>query len=469
MAKYQQLVARLRQQIEAAVWSPGEKLPSLREQATRAGMSLMTVMHAYQVLESQGYIQSRPQSGYYVANRRADASPQARRPEPHYSEAVDINAFIFEVLQACRDPQIVPFGSAFPDPGLLPQRQLLRALNRVSREMRPEDVLNNLPPGNLALRQTLSRRYARQGITVPAGEIVITNGALEALNLSLQAVTEPGDWVVIEHPCFYGAWQAIERLRLKAVAVASDPREGIDLDELARVLATRPVKACWLMTSQQNPLGCTLSADKKRALVALLSAHRVRLIEDDVYSELWHGEAPPLPARAYDREGTVLHCSSFSKSLVAGFRVGWVAAGPEAPRIQRLQFSSTLSTSAPLQQALAHYLESRGFESHLRRLRETLAQRKCAALQALRRHLPPAVTLHDAPGGYFLWLTLPPRCDALALYNQALTQQISLAPGRMFSPDPRYHSGFRLNVSRAWDARSEAAAATLGALIRAML
>ncbi|MCU5778093.1 PLP-dependent aminotransferase family protein [Erwiniaceae bacterium BAC15a-03b] len=469
MAKYQQLVHQMRAQIEAEVWQPGERLPSLREQVALSGLSLMTVMHAYQVLESQGWILSRPQSGYYVAPRAEFLSQPVSHQKVQLAETVDINAFIFDVLQACRDPAIMPFGSAFPDPELFPQRQLMRSLNSVSRTLTSADAINNLPPGNEALRKMLAQRYAQQGITVSPDEIVITNGAMEALNLSMQAVTEPGDWVVIENPSFYGALQAIERLKLKTVAIATDPQHGMDLDELRRALARWPVKACWLMTNQQNPVGFTLTAEKKQQLVALLAEYNVALIEDDVYSELYFGGDKPLPAKAFDHASNVLHCSSFSKNLVAGFRVGWVAAGKHAQRIQRLQLMSTLSTSTPMQLALANYLGTRSYDSHLRKLRQVLEQRKNLARQSLKRHLPQGTRINDSRGGYFLWIELPKQVNATELYYQALNHQISIAPGSMFSSGQQYTNYFRFNASWAWDEAQEAAAATLGGLIAAMM
>ncbi|MEN5017836.1 PLP-dependent aminotransferase family protein [Erwinia sp. Eh17-17] len=468
MAKFEQLIAQIQQQIETEIWQPGEKLPSLRQQVSLSGMSLMTVMHAYQVLESQGWIQSRPQSGYYVAPRAEFLSQPLTHQKVQLAESVDINAFIFDVLQACRDPQIVPFGSAFPDPELFPQRQLMRALTTVSHSMKAVDALHNLPPGNEALRKTLAQRYALQGIQVSPDEIVITNGAMEALNLSLQALTEPGDWVAIENPSFYGALQAIERLKLKSVAIASDPQTGIDLDELRGALERWPIKALWMMTNQQNPVGCTLSKEKKQQLVALLAEHGVALIEDDVYSELYFGHEKPLPAKAFDRHDNVLHCSSFSKNLVAGFRVGWVAAGKHAQRIQRLQLMSTLSTSAPMQQALATYLGTRSYDRHLRRLRQVLEQRKNLARQVLKRHLPVGAQINDSRGGYFLWVELPKQVNTTELYYRALENKISIAPGKMFSSSEQYANYFRFNTAW-WDDSQEAAVATLGRLIAELL
>lgn len=461
MAKYQRLMDEIQQQIEAGIWLPGTRLPSLRQQVAQQGVSLMTVLHAYELLESQGWIVSRPQSGYYVA-------PRALAPAPlsvAISEQVDINDFVFDVLQATRDPAIVPFGSAFPDPALFPQRQLMRSLANVSHHLTPTDALHNLPPGNATLRQLLAQRYARQGITLSPDEIVITSGALEALNLSLQSLTEPGDYVVIEHPGFYGALQAIERLKLKALAIPVDAKQGIDLAQLEEALQRWPVKACWLMTTLQNPLSVTLIPERKQQLVELLARYQVPMIEDDVYAELWAGDVAPLPAKAWDRQGNVLHCGSFSKSLVAGFRVGWVAAGQHAQRIQRLQLMSTLSTSAPMQLALADFLATRRYDTHLKRLRQILAKRQQMVRQALLKVLPPQATVSEARGGYFLWVTLPERINTTRLYQQALAQGISIAPGQLFSAGEQFSHCFRLNTAWPWDSRAEAAIETLGQLM----
>lgn len=438
MKKYQQLAEQLREQIASGIWQPGDRLPSLRDQVALSGMSFMTVSHAYQLLESQGYIIARPQSGYYVAPQ-AIKMPKAPVIPVTRDEAVDINTYIFDMLQASRDPSVVPFASAFPDPRLFPLQQLNRSLAQVSKTATAMSVIENLPPGNAELRQAIARRYALQGITISPDEIVITAGALEALNLSLQAVTEPGDWVIVENPCFYGALQEY------------------------------PVKACWLMTNSQNPLGFTLTPQKKAQLVALLNQYNVTLIEDDVYSELYFGREKPLPAKAWDRHDGVLHCSSFSKCLVPGFRIGWVAAGKHARKIQRLQLMSTLSTSSPMQLALVDYLSTRRYDAHLRRLRRQLAERKQRAWQALLRYLPAEVKIHHNDSGYFLWLELPEPLDAGELSQAALAHHISIAPGKMFSTGENWSRFFRFNTAWQWGEREEQAVKQLGKLIQERL
>ena len=466
MKKYQRLAEQMTEQIAHGVWQPGDKLPSLREQVVNSGMSFMTVSHAYQLLESQGRIVARPQSGYYVAPRPVATRPAAPPAQVMPDNAVDINTYIFEVLQASRNASVLPFASAFPDPKLFPLPQLNRSLAQVSKTATAMSVIENLPPGNDELRHAIARRYALQGMTISPDEIVITAGALEALNLSLQAVTEPGDWVIIENPCFYGALQALERLRLKALSVATDVKEGIDLDALVQALENYPVKACWLMTNSQNPLGFTLSPEKKARLIEILSEHNVTLIEDDVYSVLSFGREKPLPAKAWDKCDMTLHCSSFSKCLVPGFRIGWVAAGKHARRIQHLQLMSTLSTSSPMQLALVDYLATKRYDAHLRRLRRQLAGRKQLAWQSLLRSLPPGVHIHHNDSGYFLWLELPAGMDAGQLSAKALEHHISIAPGKMFSTTDNWASYFRFNTAWGWGDREDKAVETLGTLIR---
>ncbi len=463
--RYQQLAQTLRRQIDAQVWLPGEKLPSLRESCKQSGLSLMTVLQAYQLLESQGVIVSRPQSGYYVAPRQHVPVVHHAQSNLHAAEDIDVNDAIFNILKAGQDPDIVPFGSAFPDPTLFPQPRLARSLASAVRRMSPHSAIANLPPGNEELRRNIAQRYAQQGIEVTPDEIVITSGALESLGLSLQVVTQPGDWVAIESPAFYGVLQAIERRKLKAVAIPMDVQQGMDLQALEQALATYPIKACWLMSNFQNPLGCSMSAEKKQRLVEILEAHHVAIIEDDVYGELYFNGERPMPLKVSSYRQQILHCSSFSKCLAPGFRVGWVAAGAYASRIQRLQLMSTLSASVPVQLGLADFLHQGAYDAHLRRLRRQLELRQNAMRNKILKAFPPQVRVSQPGGGYFLWVYLGDKVDATRVYQQALARGISVAPGTMFAVDDRYRHSLRLNSSFEWNTRAEDAIETLADIV----
>jgi DNA-binding transcriptional MocR family regulator len=303
------------------------------------------------------------------------------------------------------------------------------------------------------------------GLHVPTDEIVVTNGALEALNLCLTAVTRPGDAVLIESPTFYAALQSIERIGLRAVEVPSHPRDGIDLNAMEWALKRHKPKACWLMTNFQNPLGSLLADDKKKELVGLLSKYQVPLIEDDVYSELYFGEKRPAPAKAFDTEGLVMHCSSFSKCLAPGYRVGWVASGRYSKLIERIKLTTTLSASVPAQVALATYLQKGGYDKHLRNLRHTLLVNQIKFIEAIERYFPEGTRLTPPQGGYFLWVKLPNGVNALEVHRIALAKGISIAPGPIFSAQKGFTEYVRLNYGHIWDARIEDSLATLGAIV----
>ncbi|MBA2080605.1 PLP-dependent aminotransferase family protein [Aeromonas veronii] len=468
MPLYQQLADRLQSQIDDGIWQPGERIPSIRQSCKTHGLSPMTVLQAYQLLESQGRILARPQSGYYVKA----ASPQVVQhtlSQTHYSGSVDINDLVFEVLQASKSRDLVPLGMSVADPTLFPHPQLGRALASCMRKLDPFSTVADLPPGNEALRRAIAQRYASDGVAVNPQEIIITTGAMEALSLSLQVLTEPGDWVVVESPTFYGALQAIERLKLKAVEIPVIPGVGIDLDLLADALTRIPVKACWLMGNVQHPLGHTMPDGHKAQLMALLNSHGVPLVEDDVYAEVYFGRERPKPIRHWDQRGDSLLCSSFSKCLAPGFRVGWVVAGPHAERVQRLQLMSTLSTNVPSQLALAEMLRQGGVDAHFRRLRHTLAQRQQQMRAALQRLLPSEVRISSPDGGYFLWLALPAHFDSRALHAKALGSGFSVAPGALFSSQGQHNHCLRLNSSHPWSEQLEQALTRLAALIAAQL
>ncbi|WP_213880147.1 GntR family transcriptional regulator MpaR [Pseudomonas sp. dw_358] len=466
MKRYEKFADAIAELIRTGVLMADARVPSVRHASQHYGVSPSTVFQAYYLLERQGLIHARPRSGYFV-------NPLASRPftdppvvaAPAESTPVDVSELVFSILDSMKNPQTVAFGSAFPHPTLFPLQRLARSLASTSRDMDPTLTVTDLSPGNPALRRQVALRYRLAGLDMPMEELLITNGALEALNLCLQAVTEPGDLVAIEAPAFYACLQVLERLKLKAVEIPVHPRDGIDLQVLAEQLQRLPIKACWSMTNFQNPLGASQSEAHKQALVALLHQHQVPLIEDDVYAELYYGPHAPKPAKAFDRHGLVMHCGSFAKSLAPGYRVGWVAAGRYAQKVERLKLMTSLCASMPAQAAIADYLEHGSYDRHLRKLRQALAQQQRSMLAAVAKYFPASTRVSRPNGGYFLWLQLPDAVDSLVLFRLAMELGISIAPGPIFSPTRRFAQCVRLNYGKPWDQVSERAMATLGRLI----
>jgi DNA-binding transcriptional MocR family regulator len=467
--RYELLADEIARQITGNVLRPGDRLPSIREACEGRQMSPSTVFQAYYLLESRGLIRAEPRSGYFVNPLTGVQSPEPAPPAPRDGTyRVDIADLIWDVLASANDPQIVPLGGAYPSPTLFPLDILNRSLSSSARQSSIWSAVNDLPPGHEALRRQIEKRYLMQGVEVSADEIVLTNGALEALNLCLEAVARPGDAVAVESPCFYATLQALQRREVRAIEVPTDPHEGVELSSLAHILETERPKACWLMTNFQNPLGCSMPQEKKSALVDLLARYDTPLIEDDVYGELQHDGKSPASAKTFDRRGLVMHCSSFSKTLAPGYRVGWVAAGRFAPDLQRLKLMTSLSGSIPAQAALADYLQQGGYDRHLRHLREALKAQKEALVEAVTRHFPPGTRLTRPDGGYFVWVDMPwDTVDALKLHDMALAEKISIAPGPMFSSHGEFRRCLRLNFGYPWNSRLEQAIATLGQLATA--
>ncbi|WP_447922367.1 aminotransferase-like domain-containing protein [Achromobacter aegrifaciens] len=467
MSLYENLAAEIAKSIRDGVLRAGDKLPSVRDACAARGLSPSTVFQAYYLLEARGLIRAQPRSGYYVNTPAASLPPEPGASSPDgESTELAISERIFDILGSVRNRDVTPLGSAFPSPLLFPLPRLAQAMAAHLKRQDPLDTVEDLAPGNPGLRRQIALRYLIGGINVPASDIVVTNGALEALNLCLQAVTQPGDTVMVEAPTFYGALQALERQGLKALEVPTHPRSGIDLDAMEAAIERHAPKACWLMTQFQNPLGSLMPDEKKRQLVLLLARHGIPLIEDDVYGELYFGPARPVPAKAYDTKGLVLHCSSFSKCLAPGYRIGWASAGRYTQQVQRLKLSSTLSASGPAQGAIAEYLEQGGYDRHLRRLRETLQTQQQRMAEAIAQEFPAGTRVTRPQGGFFLWLELPAAVDTLTLHRQALVRGISVAPGPIFSASGQFSSALRLNYGHPWDAAAQAAIRVLGELAR---
>lgn len=468
MKLYEQLANAIAQSIQEGVLCRGDKLPSIRQASTNRNVSPSTIFQAYYLLEARGLISARERSGYFVTSGTLGI-PSLPEPIANTNEEltqVDVSELVFEVLESIREKNVVPLGSAFPSPLLFPLNNLARTMASSVQIMDPWSSVDNISPGDVNLRRQIALRYMVDGLHVPTDEIIVTNGALEALNLCLMAVTRPGDTILIESPTFYAALQSIERIGLKAVEVPSHPRDGVDLKAMASAIERHQPKACWLMTNFQNPLGSLLSDEKKKDLVTLLTKHQVPLIEDDVYGELYFGDKRPIPAKAFDTDGLVMHCSSFSKCLAPGYRVGWVAAGRYSKVIERLKLTTTLSASVPAQIALAKYLQKGGYDKHLRKLRHTLLVNQIKFVEAIERYFPEGTRLTRPQGGYFLWVKLPDGISALELHRMALAKGISIAPGPIFSAQRGFTDYIRLNYGHIWDARIEDALATLGALVR---
>lgn len=315
----------------------------------------------------------------------------------------------------------------------------------------------DFPPGYAPLRHEIAKRSIEWGCRLSENDLVTTHGTMEALNLCLRAVAKAGDVIAIESPAFYGTLQIIESLGMKALEIPADPRDGIVLDALASAIRRQKVKACLFVLNYSNPLGSCMPDDNKKALVKLLSRREVPLIEDDIYGDLSFAATRPRTAKAYDKEGLVLLCSSFSKTLAPGYRVGWTAPGRFRPQVESLEFTSSMATVTAPQMAIAEFLQSGGYDRHLRKLRRKLMAQVQQMSNAVGRFFPNGTKVTRPQGGYVLWVELPRSADSLELHRKALKAKISIAPGPIFSAKQRYKNFMRLSCGQVWSEKLEGA------------
>jgi DNA-binding transcriptional MocR family regulator len=359
---------------------------------------------------------------------------------------------------------MIRLGATLPSLDLFPLQELNRTMASVARRAPVDAHTYEVPPGNRALRVQVARRALEAGCTLAPDDIITTVGATEAINLCLRAVAKPGDVIAIESPTFFNILQIIESLGMKVCEIPTYPRDGICLDELERRLKCCHIKACVFMLNFSNPLGSIMPEEKKKQLVSMLSRRQIPLIEDDIYGNLAFCGPRPKAAKAFDTDGWVMLCDSFTKTLSPGSRVGWVAPGRFKSRVEFLKYVSTSATASLQQMAIAEFLLNGGYDAHLRRIRRLYASQMQRMTQAVTTYFPAGTKLTRPAGGMCLWVELPPEVKALTLYQQALAAGITIAPGPIFSAKQQFENFIRINCGNPWSEVIDNAIRKLGQL-----
>ncbi|HSW07267.1 PLP-dependent aminotransferase family protein [Aquabacterium sp.] len=467
---YLKLADRLSAAIASGALVPGGRLPSVRQCAREQSVSVSTVVQAYRHLEDARLIEARPKSGYFVAAAplRKLQEPDTSAP-PTESVAVDIGSLSERVMQLAVDPAYISFGAACPAPELFPQERLRRAFSRAALRHRAQLCQYPLVPGEDSLRRAVARRALAMGCTLDPRDIVLTNGCNDAVGLCLQAVTKPGDIVALESPTSFGFLQVLEALHLRALEIPTHPRHGLSVDALSLALSTQPVRAVLAVPTLANPIGASMPLAERKRLAQLLAQHQVPLIEDAIYNDLAERDEHRRAVKSFDTEGLVMLCSSFSKTVAPGLRVGWVEAGRWTTPLRRLKTALSGGHTSITELVMADLLMQRGYEPQLRRLRQVLARHVDEARGLIGESFPRGTRVTDPQGGMMLWVELPPALDSLALFKACLDERIVIAPGTMFSATDRYRHCIRLSVGGPWGDVQRQALRRVGQLAQVLL
>jgi DNA-binding transcriptional MocR family regulator len=431
-----------------------------------------TAFQAYYHLEGRGLVESRPKSGYYVRfnYKRLPDLPKMIQPDP-LSHDISVKEMIASVYAdiASSNGKIINFALAVPDASLVPTAKLNKSVVHVLRNYKDSCTGYEHTQGNLELRKQVSRMAFNWGGKIKPDEVVVTNGCLEAITLCIKAVTQPGDTVAVESPNYFGIYQSLESMGLKVVEIASSPVTGLDLDCLQQVMKKSPVKALVVIPNFNNPLGGCMPDEHKQQLVEIITKHQVPLIEDDIYGELYFGKHRPRTCKYYDTRGWVMHCSSLSKSLAPGYRIGWVIPGKFLEQVKQAKRIQSISSPTLTQAAIAHYLQYGRYEYHLKTMRRALHTQCLRYLQAIIDYFPEGTKVSRPQGGFLLWVQLDKKINSFKLRTEAMKHQISIVPGKLFSANCDYNNCIRISFGKPWIEDADYGLMMLGKMIKKMM
>jgi DNA-binding transcriptional MocR family regulator len=467
---YLRIADTIEQQIMSQVLKIGDKLPSVRLLSKHHDISVSTVLQAYYHLEGKGLVESRPQSGYYVRFNPSRFPQKIEKSNPlQIVKSKNVEAIIGEVYDDFSQQGITRFSLSVPAPEILPLARLNKSMIQALRELPANGTQYEQVQGNDLLRRQIARWSMQWDGNLKAADIITTAGCMNAISYCLMAITKPGDTIAVESPVYFGTLRFAQSIGLKVLELPTDPDTGVDPDDVKKALQQHNIKACFFVTNFSNPLGYCMPDEQKEILVKLLSKHGVALIEDDLYGDVYFGKTRPKSCKSFDEEGNVLWCSSVSKTLAPGYRVGWVAPGKYIDKVKRLKLYHSITSPTAQQAAIGSFLATGRYEHHLRKLRQTLHANSLKFTQAIGEYFPAGIKMTNPQGGFILWIELDKKVDTYQLYQEAMLHKISIAPGTMFTLQDRYQNCMRLSYGMQWTPEVERALKKLGGMVKGMM
>ncbi len=461
---YLQIANSIEYQIKSEVIKVGDKLPSLRTVANEKGVSITTVQQAYYELESRGLIESRPKSGYYVSYAHKGFRNLPSTSQPIMAKKGDkVEDIMTVVIQNFEKAQTY-LSSASLSPELVPIAKLNKSLVTATRTLKDSGVSYS-KIGSIKLKTQIAKRSISWGGKLQPDDIITTGGSIDAISFCLLTLTKRGDTIVVESPVYFGILRLAQSLGLHVIELPTHPVTGIEVDALKKVIERKKITLCILITNFSNPMGSCMPDENKKAVVKLMEKHNIPLIEDDLYADLYFGNHRPTSCKTYDESGIVLWCGSFSKTLVSGYRVGWVAAGKFKEQVDKTKLFHSMYSSTITHEAIGNFLEVGRYENHLRKTRQILHRNSLQFLRCISEYFPDDTKVTHPLGSMNLWIELNKKSDALELYNKAIANKISITPGRMYTLQNQYNNCFKLSYGMLWTEKIEAALKLLGKLV----
>ncbi len=444
--KYEEIFQHFVEAIEKGILNSGQKLSSLRKTAQQFDCSLSVIMQAYEELECQGYIQSVEKSGFFVLPRK-----KSNLPEPYNYEHSLLplesrpSTMISTIMDMSQNEDFLPFGATIPDLSILEVHKISVLISRNAKN--DYSYLNHYTEtnGELCLREEISRYMLKKGVYATNEEIIITNGCTEALYLAINSLSAEGDTIAIESPAYLGVVTILEHLNRNVIEIPTRADSGMDLQILETVLKENTVRAVIVSPVFQNPLGFTMSDSDKTALYNLSEKYDMYIIEDDIYGDCSFTGKSFHSLKSLDQRGRVLYCSSFSKTLAPGLRIGWIIPGLFFENISRARQLSGLGGTILIEKSVAEYLRSGSYEYHLKFFRKKIASQTYGIRNLVEEYFPAETKISTPEGGFYLWIEMPGNIDSQELFSWAYAQKIGIVPGPVYSASGKFSNCIRLS------------------------
>lgn len=446
---YNEIANGIASQIRNGVLKAGDRLPSVRTLCQEHHIGMNTAKRVFIELEAQSLIDSKPQSGYFVSihAHRELPLPETSRPLS-VTNGNEPDELVSKVYGNMGRDDLTIFSIAAASGDLLPQAKLKKEIVHATRTLKEGGTEYESLQGNVKLRRMIAVRSLAWGGKLHENDLVTTGGGMNALSFCMMALAKAGDTIAVESPCYPGIFQLALSLGLKVLELPTHPETGIELEDLKKAIPK--INLCLLIPNYNTPLGSCMPDENKKEVVALLAKHNIPLIEDDVYGDIYFGSQRPKCCKSFDEDGNVLWCSSVSKTLAPGYRVGWVAPGKYKEKILKLKLVHMISSSSVAHEAVANFLKTGKYETHLRQFRRTLQQNYQQYVRAIAAYFPEGTKTSRPQGGLALWLEFDKDIDTVKLYDLALKQGMSIAPGRMFTLQDQFQNCMRLCIGLPW-------------------
>lgn len=475
---HQQICTFFMDKINSGAWPAGMRLAPQRQLARQLGVNRSTLVAALAHLTAMGMIEGRRGGGTRVTANPLGSSTDST--DPAYtiqSTGKNWNDYVEEgihypnlpAVQAINrleyEPGLIRLGTGEPAPELLPGAAMSRVLAELARQPLPP-LSYEEPLGNYRLRMAVSRELSVCGIQADPASILITSGALQGLQLIALGLLPRGSAILLEKPSYLYSIHAFQSAGVKFRGLPID-NEGLIIDRLAAEARRSHAAMLYSIPTYHNPTGVLMSDKRRQELMKVTAGLGLPILEDGAYQQLWLDTPPPLPLKALDREGRVLHLGTLSKAASPGLRIGWIV-GPE-PVVRRLtdiKMQTDYGASSLSQLAAARWLEGGYHEEHLQQLRSKLRQRRDTMLQLLHSHFTDLASWDNPQGGYYIWLSLHKPLSQRKLFSAALSEGLLLNSGDLYDRGDSSH--LRLSYAYASLEQMKRGMYTLAKIIKQM-